>query len=219
MSQTRAVATKAKGIPMSIWSVRAILDGRKTQTRRVMKPQPDERCIAFVKHGDEWLERWLERWDDVDEGGPCLSTRGAHRHSPPWQPGDVLYVREGLARRYRGPAPEKDGTGMAVYEATREKAVQVPWRWQRDRLPSIFMPREAARIWLRVLDVRPELILQISQDDAQAEGVGSVMTDYVMPFARLWDSLNADRGFPFESNPAVWAVTFERLGRWQGGAC
>lgn len=139
--------------------VRAILEGRKTVTRRVVKPQPV--CygpnITFDPHDDFFLSKeknWLRcRVCGHDPEYSRSESNIAHHWVPPYRPGDILYVREawtqdGDVYRYKA----------GFYDQNRK------WR------PSIHMPREAARIFLRVTDVRVERLQDITPDQIDAEG-------------------------------------------------
>jgi hypothetical protein len=92
----------------------------------------------------------------------------------------------------------------------------VKWR------PSIFMPRSVSRLTLELTDVRVQRLQEISEEDARAEGCqnnhtakwpsgdpGFIHDVHRRNFARLWDEINAKRGYPWESNPWVWALTFK----------
>lgn len=168
--------------------VRAILSGIKTQTRRVLKPQPSfvNQCgIPFYPDGK----------------GPV-----DYRDCPYGQPGDRLWVREtwmkpeGGALDYRAKWTPRDERKMPVHEK---------WR------PSIFMPRWASRITLGITDVRVERLQMITDSDSLAEGAGHLYDAEVecprAGFARLWDSINAKRGCGWNTNPWVWVVKFEVL--------
>lgn len=189
--------------------VQAILDGRKTQTRRVVKPQHEEM---------------------VATGGALLGWTGDHWHgyiSPFGWPGDHLWVREtftyvadGFAIRpgiaYRADkhvewlhAP-KDGT--TVYNADNPEC----WKWR----PSIHMPRWASRITLEIVNVRVERVQEIGEEDAFAEGaqLGRVlgygrlgMQSHREGFMNLWDEINDKRGFGWLSNPWVWVIKFKKV--------
>jgi hypothetical protein len=97
-------------------------------------------------------------------------------------------------------------------------APSMPKKWR----PSIFMPRWASRITLEIVSVKVERVQEISKEDAIAEGVEAVMVDghkyglqtgndYKWAFNQLWDSINAKRGYGWDVNPWVWAVTFKRV--------
>ena len=164
-------AARTRPILFSGPMVRAILSGAKTQTRRVITPQPDARL------------RWgLAGWEDV-HGRPLPCRYGA--------PGDLLWVREtwGIAGEFG------DGTAH-TYRATDDRN-GIIWR------PSIFMPRALSRITLKITDVRVERIQDISEPDEAAEGVER------HTFAALWNAINAKRGYSWERNPWVWALTLQ----------
>lgn len=205
---------KYKPILFSTPMVRAILKGRKSQTRRVIKPQYAERS-----NGEKIpLDVFSKECDLV--------------LFAPHQPGDILWVREtwGTAYTY-GDKGNHGKVGMYVYLAdgdTLAPTLSMKWR------PSIHMPREAARIFLRVIDVRAERVQEISEADAEAEGIGDLFQDeiahsdkpiYNIPvdwnmknplaicqYELLWDSLNAKRDggiYAWDKNPWVWVYTFE----------
>lgn len=175
----------------------------KWQTRRVVKPQPElhvepaegeEGCDCFEPRG--WPHWVYKGWTSPTIPPPLALGEGA-----PYQPGDVLYVREGLIKE----------VGVAAYRADM-RLVQplLPWRWKHSYLPSIFMPKEAARLWLLVKAVRAEQVQKIEGSDAVAEGFLEcyLVRDF---WIRLWDHLNAKRGYPWADNPWVWVYTFMRL--------
>lgn len=206
--------------------VRAILEGKKTQTRRVIKPQPEGipyPTLGFVKTDDGWRRKLLN-------GGEVIS------HVPgdgPWkcpygQPGDILWVRETWAD-LRGMGFDEPFAYLANNlnkngeEDSDSKRCRLDYgvKWK----PSIHMPREAARIFLKVKNVRVERLQDISEEDAKAEGVerntriitSSIIQPAVSPyitfrngFAKLWDKINAKRGFGWDINPWVWVIEFEK---------
>lgn len=202
--------------------VRAILAGKKTQTRLVVKPQP-----VYVESRGAW--RWdspkaLAQWTgDRPESAALVGMRG---NCPYGAPGDVLWVRETWAREDLGPE-EYPRLVWAADRAARWQSSETcfsdvfylasdyePARWR----PSIHMPRWASRLTLLVKDVRVQRLQEISEEDAKAEGIGPLRADGRMEnglpaydgFTDLWDSINGKRA-PWESNPWVWAVTFERV--------
>ena len=198
-----------KPILFSTSMVQAILDGRKTMTRRVIKPQPtyELRLIDGPSYKNEFHEILPnEKADPV-----TFSTIGA-RYMPKYQPGDVLWVRETWAE------PLND-FGNYVYKAScwDDIVSQVKWR------SPITMPREAARLFLKVTDVRVERVQDISTSDCEREGITSDIERFnghmiphhdwiVGEFSKLWDSINAKRGYGWDSNPWVWVYSFKRIG-------
>ena len=193
---------KERPILFSGSMVRAILEGRKTQTRRVIRFQPDEDGLAFdlIKRG----------WFD---------TSGREYKCPYGQPGDRLWVRESWAKAIHGCGvellerwePGKEGPfGVgAIYAATPHKGYSVG-KWK----PSIHMPRWASRITLDVTGVRVERLQDIRNKDAEAEGVEPWSSNaldfdqYQNSFQHLWESINGPESW--EANPWVWVVEFKR---------
>lgn len=216
--------------------IRAILGGRKTQTRRVVDlsefgpsgtPGYDWtwRGQAPVKSIAQQRRYPGGCWQDVSNDrlmGLC----------PYGQPGDFLWVREKfqLVRQvaedwYTAPptipivVPDAglfEVRYSATYDHDQPKNSACGWR------PSIHMPKWAARLWLRITDVRVERLHPMLDADARAEGIrqyvvsgpdpdGRSYQDWVTPFKELWDSINAKRGYSWESNPWVWVVAFERV--------
>lgn len=192
---------KETGIIFTGESVRAILAGTKTQTRRVIKSvQPREDG------------RWPAGRDPLEDA--------------PFRPGTLLWVRETWRLTASIPVSAqrqaiKDGFCLPGWLAWRADDPAGNWCW---RSP-IFMPRWASRITLEVTGVRVERVQEISEEDAWAEGVlpptwetdGLCFSrdhqhiDARPAFACLWDSINAKRGYSWESNPFCWAITFRRI--------
>lgn len=189
--------------------VRAILDGRKSCTRRVVKPQPTARY-----------------------GAQCIK--------PPYQPGDILYVRETWERfecwncdgDERGNCPKEpkksvlDKTcGCYMYRATDEISGDAKWH------PSIHMPKEAARIWLKVTDVRVERLQECGKGwclDIEKEGIVTPQNPILYisdekfhealryEFEKMWNSTIKKSGldrYGWNANPWVWVIEFERCER------
>lgn len=190
-----AVATREMPILFSGAMVRAIMENRKTQTRRVVKPQPHD-GIVLVRAAPGWAQPYV---DDASAYGPPVAC-------PYGQPGDRLWVRETFAQW-------SNRNRVAQYRADVPEDRWHLYTWR----PSIFMPRWASRITLEITDVRVECVHDISEADAQAEGMTErtrlpgVEPLYAMTFAKLWNSINAARGYSWESNPWVWAITFKRI--------
>ncbi len=172
--------------------VRAILDGRKTQTRRVIKPQP---------------EPVMEVLSDGPHVTYTINARNtSDYHCPYGGAGDRLWVRETWCPHWAGDDCGEGPQGVCYAATNREPD---PLRWR----PSIHMPRWASRITLTVTGVRVERVQDITEADAEAEGccVGVGAGNWrntVHMFQGLWDSINAKRGYWWDENPWVWVVKF-----------
>lgn len=196
------VATKERPILFSGPMVRAILEGRKTQTRRIVKPHPQ----VTTDNDASWRDAKSDLWRNCKQY--------ARDCCPYGEPGDRLWVRETWAPME--PGPIEPGI-LIAYRADfhndphgydGEKSPEGKYRtWK----PSIFMPRWASRITLEITAKHIEPIQDISERDACAEGFGSAITrDCNWPkFAALWDKINGAGSW--ESNPFVWALTFKRI--------
>jgi hypothetical protein len=220
---------KERPILMNEQSIGPILDGRKTQTRRVITPQPVV--------GDEYSV-----WTDCKKWGNAVVKFTRHGYAPPHSfaesiarhcpygvPGDWLWVREAWAteERYDDWKPSEVPTDAALWYGKEYPYTKYMIRLPGKRRPSIFMCHWMSRITLEVTNVRVEQVQDISQSDAEAEGVMPFMKDtggfqpngtpcpeapdYVEIFAHLWDSIYSDRGFGWSDNPWVWVVEFERI--------
>jgi len=201
---------KERPIPFSGEMVRAILEGRKTQTRRVVKPQPAGAAMMRFLSGKEAEVVWR------DYGGQAW-------RCPYGVPGDRLWVREGFGVcigqdvQHAAGIPRKENCGGIVYRAgpslrCRCGRLNCTDYWR----PSIHMPRWASRITLEVVGVRVERVQDITDDDAVAEGIDAEENKYDghkiprVNFSGLWDSINEKRGYGWEVNPWVWIVEFKR---------
>lgn len=200
--------------------VRAILDTRKTQTRRIIKPSPNPAaglnpdyadCSAFYNHKGEAV------------GYGFVDDEGREFKCPYGKPGDRLWVRETWAAI---PADRPSGywsNPKLIGKDYWYKATDHLPDWGGKWKPSIHMPCRASRINLLVTDVRVERVQEISETDAIAEGIDvwhdmyrcgpdsapCWTRDAVVAFGWLWDSINAARGYSWESNPWVWVVEFQ----------
>lgn len=214
--------------------VRAILDRRKSCTRRLVKPQPDEKHtypLGFVTDSTEKKEVGCFGFG-VDEYGGSIQYA-----KPPCQPGDILYVREtwecfecwNCEGDESGNCPKEpkksvlDKTcGCYMYRATDEINGDAKWH------PSIHMPKEAARIWLKVTDVRVERLQKCGEGwciDIEKEGIATPQDPILyinddafhdalrMEFQKIWDvtikKSDLDR-YGWDANPWVWVIEFER---------
>lgn len=195
-----SIPKKERPIIFSGEMVKAILEGRKTQTRRALNHQP----APFRAFDDPGPFLWF-RWNGYPQGRIRLSefSEQVAPCCPYGQPGDRLYVREAWAIGEN----RKDGP-QYWYKATEERSAPL-WR------SPMFMPRAASRILLEVVSVRVERVQEISEEDAKAEGVcaieGQPLGDYRQPYAILWDTVNFRRGFGWKANPWVWCIEFKRI--------
>ena len=192
----------------------ALLDERKTMTRRVIKWP-----VYSVPLGLASIRR-IFLPDDLPKLAGLILPR-----CPYGQPGSFLWVREAWwhHKECRPPFEHTGPQGCVRYEASEAAHATEPGRWLPewyDKKPSIFMPRWASRILLEITAVRVERVQDISEEDVQAEGIalqpwageGPEGWPKTAGFAQLWDSLNAKRGHGWDANPFVWAITFKRVG-------
>ena len=186
--------------------VKAILDGRKTCTRRLVKflPGKNPQWTGYIKDG-------LMLYNGKNE--PCIK-------KAPYQPGDILYVRETWGKGYE--------EGTYIYKAD-DKLADLPTFKDSTKLiyhPSIHMPKEAARIWLKVTDVRVERLQDIMEAEAILEGAINNIAFIHSPdneydhihtarehFIDIWNSTikksDTDK-YGWNANPWVWVIEFER---------
>lgn len=231
--------------------VRAILGGRKTQTRRVIKPHNPARAkldgykqgygLWFSETRDNTADKWYIK--DYSVSTCWISDRNYIKEFAPYKPGDTLWVKE----TWKNATGDLAGGGYALFDTHVYKAdgkakddypvdeLMVEDRWR----PSIHMPRAAARIFLRVTGVRAERLQNMSDKDAQEEGIGRLFLDAIAfgdkdygcmeyidykgwlgmekeQFAHLWDSTIKKSDLPlygWDANPWVWVIEFERTDR------
>jgi hypothetical protein len=180
--------------------VQAILEGRKSQTRRVIKPQPP---IEFP-HPFISLECVL--WSKHTAGDYPMS---AYNTPLRYKVGDKLWVRETWANSYEGTQCQFRADGKPIMPPNNQ------WR------PSIFMPRWASRITLEITDIRVQRVQEITEADAVAEGTPIndffpmntakiAGLDTVYFYTELWDSING-KTHSWASNPFVWCISFKRI--------
>lgn len=200
---------KERPILFSAPMVRALLDGTKTQTRRVVKVQPGDAHVMRYCAGDLAARQiGACRWEDV--------------RVPYGGPGDRLWVRETWAPNFRAPLGASDKSPYVLYRANGDGEPATKWK------PSIFMRRHSSRITLEVTTVRVERLNQITEADAIAEGVeerfdgqyldydwklkgGSIHTygDPRASYRSLWQSINGPGSWAL--NPWVWRVEFKKV--------
>ena len=193
--------------------VNAILNGTKTQTRRI------------VKHPHWGTPETMEVLDGRSAWAHDPMSGGDREITCPYgQPGDVLWVREALQRYGEDP-------GTAQYAATMTGVAASPpgigcdpsgralWGWKRSMITSRYMPKWACRLRLNVTAVRIERLQDITYGGVIREGLTHWLTDEqqtdsahmaaaIDDFARVWDQINGKRA-PWDSNPWVWVVAFE----------
>lgn len=228
--------------------VRAILDGRKTCTRRLVKPQPKSKlCYTFAgSDSNTWgypnrtaHEIWGEEFklpNDITE------EELSKRWNTPYHTDDILYVRETWqcwrAHRYEATADIRfraggddvrlqfangntDSIDRLDYDTFVHKWFSHNGEWK----PSLFMPKVAARIWLKVTDVRVEWLQDITSEQISREGV-EVEYPHVLngeekryAFSTLWNSTikksDLDR-YGWNASPWVWVIEFERCEKPEG---
>lgn len=180
-------AAKEHPIIFSGEMVRAILAGRKTQTRRVIKPQPE------VMHESTRPELW---WGD----NRPLYAESFARYCPYGLRSQRLWVREAWGLHDTEPKDGPDGA-YVYFKATDGDRREL--RYQKWR-PSIHMPRWASRLTLEIVDIRVERLRDISEADAIAEGVKPTShpsEGHKESFATLWDEINSKRDFSWQANP------------------
>ena len=221
--------------------VRAILDGRKTCTRRLVKPQPDEEHtypLGFVTDSTEKKDVGCFGFGIDEYGGSIQYVK------PSYQLGDILYVRETFAwcpcwdcgldveepgceyeqeKKYNN---KKKEHGCYVYRASCEdNEYPSADTWH----PSIHMPKEAARIWLKVTNVKVERLQEIAESGIRKEGVDvdpkecagkfDFTSELFFLFQRLWDSTVKKSdidSYGWNANPWVWVIEFERCEKPEG---
>lgn len=195
--------------------VRAILDKRKNTTRRIVKSPyfvDDSGAVPLAMR-------------TAPKGGKLERQIGAMPYpDEPYKIADILYVRETWSTHYT----EDSGTKLVYcYKADGIdlKAECLPEEWNR-WYPSIHMPKEAARIWLKVTDVRVEQLQEITPGDAWKEGARCTCMHPVpncagnkVEFVKIWDSTIKKSDLPmyeWNANPWVWVIEFERCEKPNG---
>lgn len=201
---------KERPILFSAPMVRAILEGRKTVTRRAVNPQP----VLTEGSGFSWKGHLFGRGSDDRE-----TSRNFSKHCCPYgKPGDRMWVRETWTRAGNG------DPGYLTYRATYPDCLppdleNIPpasdIRWK----PSIHMFRRDSRILLEITDVRVERLQDISRSDIRAEGLecpAELASDDVTPnyrdwYPAAWRELWESTGGNWDANPWVWVVEFKKV--------
>lgn len=220
------ILKNAKPILFNTEIVRAILDGRKTVTRRLIKPQPKARLsYLFAGYGcGKWsypskgaVEIWGADYQFPDD---LTEKEKGMLWTPPCHTDDILYVRETWCLRYDGEKYFYKADKNTPREENRLIDYDhVSWK------PSIHMPKEAARIFLKVTNVRVERLQEIDDEQAKAEGANwkngknvgveeKMRRSAIERFAEIWNSTikkaDLDR-YGWDANPWVWVLEFERI--------
>lgn len=191
--------------------VRAILNGRKSCTRRIVKPQqfvgmlPDKCKDGIPEEFLKGKKFMFKPYCDMTDT-ELINTS----YKAPYQLGDILYVRETFIQA---------AAHIFWYKADDNSWISEGLRWK----PSIHMPKEAARIWLKVTDVRAERLQDITGLSVKKEGIEvdpkecaskfDFITELFLLFQRLWDSTikKSDLNrYGWDANPYVWVIEFER---------
>ncbi len=202
--------------------VQAILDRRKSCTRRLVKTRRKDACGFYVTRNSDGSFAGIYEYDENESmfDAPLM---------PPYHPGDILYVRETWCKYdddhiIEGRKYAYKADASPISEEARKK---FGYRWR----PSIHMPKEAARIWLRVVGVQLERLQDITENGAKAEGaidnrgfIHSPENEYNRihtareHFAEIWNSTikksDIDH-YGWKANPWVWVIEFERCEDWK----
>ena len=184
---------KETGLMFKAPLVRAILEGRKTQTRRVVKRLP-----LRINGDTNSMEVDVA---NIENGNFAKKIR-----CPYGQPGDRIYVRETFSQH-----PE---WGQLAFRADGEEFEDADgWLWEPKWQPSSQMPKKLARIWLEITGVRVKRLQDISTEDCISEGLNTTLREYDAEvnlrdqFQELWESTGGD----WDANPWVWAIDFKVL--------
>jgi hypothetical protein len=207
---------KERPILFSTEMIRAILTFNKTQTRRVIKPQPSQDF-----DWDGWLidttgdrkrkgcAEWVKRINPSDDVSQRLSVR-----CPYGEPGDLLYVKEAYALAPHGFVYKAN---YSYSDLSEEEVVDLqtgetcPLIWKSSR----FMPKVASRIKLRIVTLQVQRVQEITEEDAILEGMEPKEPNHVTSahyrFVQLWNAINKERGYGWDINPWVWVIKFQRI--------
>lgn len=196
---------KESGLTFKALLVRAILDGSKTQTRSVVRPQPTagQGMVNAAYCGRPRL--WLR-------DGPCSEDDLVYEWRCPFgKPGDHIYVRETFAQGIRAMNAKRNEDTPFAYAANGTTQGRLGDKWR----PAIDMPISAARLWLEITAVRVERLQSISEEDAEAEGVSFLRAvpgaDETLTAKQLFKCLTDSAGGDWAANPWVWVIDFKRV--------
>lgn len=193
--------------------VRAILDGRKDATRRIVK--------GFIPDDAVWGYTAFTPKGYISCRGTFADGYGEKFFKLPCEPGDILYVRE-TWHKYTKRIGKGESCRLAEFygykaSVANSEDAEEPWH------PSIHMPKEAARIWLKVMNVRVERLQEMWASDVPKEGIyfnkPTTADEMLMAFAKLWNSTikKSDLdSYGWNANPWVWVIEFERCEKPEG---
>ena len=201
--------------------VRAIMDGRKTCTRRAVKTRRKDACGFYVTKRTDGSFTGIYEYDEDER-------MFENQLIPPYKPGDILYVRE-TWHRYTKRVGKGEGCHLEEhygYKASiaNSEDAEEPWK------PSIHMPKEAARIWLKVTDINLKRLQDITEDEAKAEGANwkngknvgieeKMNRTAIERFAEIWDGTISKTNlyrYGWKANPWVYVIKFERCEKPEG---
>jgi hypothetical protein len=201
--------------------VQAILEGRKTSTRRIIKPQPKQPVpLGFISGSTDNKRIGYYGWGQDEYGGIIDIAK------PPYKIGDILYVRETWCQSTE--IEPNYGKQQYHYKASPDDFIrQAPEgfiKWK----PSIHMLKSAARIFLKVTDIKVERLQNITEREALKEGIrryhfnlnmpdaygDALYTDHKLAFKQLWNSTvnkkNIDK-YGWDADPYIWTIEFQRV--------
>lgn len=227
-----------KPILFSTEMVQAIIEGKKTQTRRIVKPNPEGPAaiypgISFCKaHVNEYAQLRYT-WEYKSPSGEVYGDGSGYcNHCPYGMIGDILWVRETFVKacQWNGDGEmlslkyyyraDNNWSNMDWYDEKSDSTTSSP-KWK----PSLFMPKVVCRLFLKITDIRVERLQDISEQDAISEGAipmhlddfGNTFKTYKRGFQSLWESINGADSW--QSNPFVWVISFtktEKPKKWPG---
>lgn len=238
MSEPNTLKTSVKERPILFSGpmVRAILDGRKTQTRRIVNPQPSAETKAWwscVSSSEKsFVGKWTPRDSKHVKSNPKAT--GASVRCPYGDFGDRLWVRESMRGIIDTKCHADESMPVSAYVAdgahSWSGSYRTPWQYSRTAMPSIHMPRRLSRITLEITRVSVERLNEISESDAIAEGIESEQHRFLgmhfkcygelerlnqwtvnpkWSYETLWESINGSDSWAV--NPWVWVIEFKRV--------
>lgn len=221
-----------KSILFNTEMVKAILDGRKTVTRRIVKPQPDKRHqskLGYVTDSTDKSRIGCFGFGLDEYGGSIQYAK------PKYNIGDIMWIRETVWQKASGTLGIDGETETVLWNEFKyistDKKPEVGWSYSWIKRPSIHMPKSAARIFLKVTDVRVENVQDITDEQCMKEGISeekvTLIEDMIQNlqgcnaeiqngsaeksiFGNLWDSTVKNENYFYSANPYVWVIEFER---------